>query len=515
MKTPAELHLPWPDWRPGQRLAIRTALTTKKPHTIIQAPTGSGKTAIAGAIAAQRGTRVGILTATNGLMQQYERLLPWLTPIRGAGNYECLAARDELKKYFRMIKHRSNIMCDDGPCRSGIKCSLKESGCEYFDAYRTALNDRTPISNYAYFLAINRYGNGLGTFSDIVCDEAHALAEELMKAHQQRIDRSLLQGKEPKTRKQWVRWANAELARLPSEGAERDDDRVKVKRLRDTLVVIAGMDRSWAWDWDQDHVVFEPTIPRQLLSMLAGKDTRVIHLSATIAPASLQILGIDPADIEHHEMPSRFDVKNRPVYVLKCVRVDYKWNQSEHDWWLRTIDQIVKGRTDRNGLIHTVSYERADDIIANSKYRDLMITRNFWGRPCAPRAKDLAGALDELRTSRTPKILVHPAIGTGYDFAHDMARYQIVAKLPFPNTTSSIMRARITHTEGYRDNLTMRTLVQTVGRPVREDTDWAETFIIDDHARWFLTQDQYRDLAPDSFLEAVQWIKRVPDPPSL
>lgn len=507
MQQPSELHLPWPDWRPGQRLAIRTGLGKKKRHIVIQAPTGAGKSAIAGALCQIDARRTCILTATNGLTRQYEDSLPWLAIIRGAGNYSCDAATGELARYFRLLRDRGrHVKCDDGPCRSGVQCSLKEQGCSYYDAYRHAKTQRTVLTNYAYFFAIHRFGQGLMPFERIVLDEAHDVADQLMKASAVELARHHLRGRKiPRTVKGWVDLAGLLLAELPVEGSERDDERVRIRKLREQLKQLTLMDATWAWDGRPDVIEFQPTIPRLLLPKLLPNFANVscVWLSATVTPATMALLGIDPDDIDFHVMPSRFDIARRPIYVVKCVRVDSRMSDIERDYWIKTMDRIIATRTHLRGIIHTVSYARAEDIMRRSKYRDLMVTH-------APGLHNLDRALKYFRTSREPRIMVSPALTTGYDFKGDDARWQIVAKLPFPDTRSAIMKARASATLRYTDNLTMQTIVQTCGRINREDTDWGETFIVDNHADWFLKKNN--DLAPRSFLDALQWVGHVPPP---
>ena len=183
MKPPSAFGLPYDAWRPGQTLAIRTGQSAKTPHVVIQAPTGSGKTAIAVALSQGDNRRAAILTATNHLSDQYLRTAPVLHGIRGMGNYVCLAAPAEHRKYFPLRDiERSPVTCDDGMCRSDIDCTLKPDGCTYFDDVRQAFVSTAVQTNYKYWLSMRRYANGLGPFSLVICDEAHALPEELMDA---------------------------------------------------------------------------------------------------------------------------------------------------------------------------------------------------------------------------------------------------------------------------------------------------------------------------------------------
>lgn len=499
MKPPRSYGLPYDAWRPGQTLAVRTAQYAKTPHVVIQAPTGSGKSLIAAALTRMDDRRRVILTATKGLMEQYGSTFPFLYDIRGMSNYECLAARDEFQKVFQL--RRGPVMCDDGPCHGGARCSLKDQGCLYFDRYRSALAHRTPLSNYAYWLATRRYGKGLG-MADPICDEAHALPEQLMAACALAIPKSLLTAAPPTTHEGWRHWAELMIHTL-APGSD-DDTRVRRHKTVETLKTLARIDGTWAWDETDHQFVFEPVVPRLLLPLLHTFDhvSTVVYLSATITPHTLRLLAIDPADVTFHTIRSTFPVERRPVYLVPGARNDYRITDEGRAELYDAVWTFVDPRASlhRRGIIHTVSYQRQRETIGACPTH--LRNRLVWHKGPG----DLAKAVARYRT--TPgAILVSPSVMTGWDFPDDECRWQVILKVPFPNTTSAIMRARIAATEGYRDHLTMQTLVQACGRPVRSDTDWGETAIFDEHVGWFLRK--YQDLAPRSFLDAVVSTRRA------
>lgn len=501
MNSPRDLHLPYDDWRPGQRLAIRTALHAKTMHTVINAPTGSGKSTIAAALMRLDPGRTVMLTASKQLERQYLGTFPWLTNIHGMANYECLLPKDDLLQ----IRKRSTVrMCDDGPCRRGVSCDLKNDGCLYFDAYRNALGSDHVLTNYAYWLAIRRFGKGLGMTTRLVLDEAHALPEELMSAYRIEIPLALVRAQRtlPRTWREWTHFALSVAASLNVEAGPggSEDGRAKKQRLVDSLKMLSAIDETWAWDVLDTKVVFEPTIPKLLMPMLAGPSTarHIVYLSATITPSTLRLLDIPTADTTFRTMKSRFPVARRPTYLVECTRVDHKMSIEQRTWWLSRIDKIIAKRLDRKGIIHTVSYQRAFDIVKASAYRGLMLAPT--------RASELATALERFRTAPAPMILLSPSISTGVDFPYKSAEYQIIAKMPFPDTRSTIVKARIEATEGYRDHLTAQALVQATGRVMRAEDDQGETFILDDHARWFIPKAREQGLLPEWFLESLVWI---------
>lgn len=514
MKPPRDLQLPYDNWRPGQRLAIRTALHSKTPHVVIQAPTGSGKSLVAAALTRLSPYRSVILTATKGLMEQYGRDYgDLLYDVRGMANYECLAATDEFKTYFPLKSRSARIMCDDGPCRSGAKCTLKDNGCLYFDRYRSALASNAVLTNYSYWLSMRRFGRGLGLAQQLVCDEAHALPEQLMSACRIEIPHTIVDSKaRPKSSRGWKQWAEAKIESLAPGGD--DDFRHRREKLVDNLKALAAIDETWAWDTDAHATVFEPTIPRLLMPMLHTFDaaSTIVYLSATITPAMLRLLDIDDADVTFMSLPSHFPLDRRPVYLVPGGRVDYRMTGDTADRWHAKMAVISQDRRDRKGIYHTVSYARQSEIVARSPQADRMIfvDRNS-AHPGACRSTMEAVERFKASPQDDGAILVGPQFTTGWDFPMTDAEYQIICKVPFPNTQSAITRARVKATAGYRDHLTSQNLIQACGRIVRSDADQGETFIVDEHVNWFL--EQAHDMIPSWFAESIVKTRRTVRPP--
>lgn len=475
-------------------------MAQKTRHTLIQAPTGTGKSLIALALAKLSRSRSTILTANKGLAEQYRREAPWLTDVRGMSNYPCLAAQDEFQMMFPITKAQT---CDSGPCRSGATCTLKESGCEYFDAVRAAQASRTVLTNYDYWIASRRYGAGLGAVDLLVCDEAHASPERLMSASRLVMPGYILPRVLPRTAMGWRQWAESTHDRLKRQKPSLDQ-RMRVQRLLDNLERLASdLGEGWAWEiLPDDSVAFEPITAAPFLGDLTNGVKHLVHLSATITPTTLRLLGVDPTDVRLCVLESGFPLEARPVWLMGSARVDFRMTEQAMGSWLQDIDTVIGDRLDRKGLVHTISYQRQQFLLDHSQYRGIML---------APRrASELERTIQEFRQSAAPKVLVSPAIMTGYDFPYQDAEYQIIVKVPFPDTRSSITKQRLKAIPGYRDYLTMQALVQAVGRIMRAADDQGETLIVDAHARWFLRE--HADLAPRAFLDAVHVTGRIPRP---
>ena len=73
--------------------------------------------------------------------------------------------------------------------------------------------------------------------------------------------------------------------------------------------------------------------------------------------------------------------------------------------------------------------------------------------------------------------------------------------MPYPSTADPQIKARMEMSAGYYEWLTALKLVQSYGRTVRSEEDYADTFIVDAQFKRFLGEN--RDLMPTWFLEAI------------
>src|SRR5438552_1565175 len=232
---------------------------------------------------------------------------------------------------------------------------------------------------------------------------------------------------------------------------------------------------------------------------------RVMLTSATVRPRTLSLLGIQSEEVEIEDCPSTFPVQNRLVTHIPTVRLNHRSSETDVLLWVMRMDQIIGRRLDRKGIIHTVSYDRARLILERSQYKDLMLTH---------RAGGVAYAVSQFKRAKAPSVLVSPSVTTGVDFPDDECRYQIIAKVPFPEVRSTLVRARTEADPEYGLYLAMQSVVQAAGRGVRSQTDWCETYIVDDMWTWFYGRNQ--GMAPRWFREAVRRsvVIPLPAPPS-
>ena len=523
---------------------------------------GSGKSPAYLTAALAAGLRVAILTESKGLQDQVQKDFGCigLFDMRGLQNYTCRALSEGGELEDMWAKKWGRPTCNVGPCTAGLRCDLKNSGCDYFDDYRRACAARIVSTNYAYWIAIHKYGQGLGKFDWLIIDECHAAGDQLsaaMSVEFNHKDFKELESKPPKATaplQNWRMWGRVQLARIQGKleffqrgakigqtvGADGvvtlihdtdipDASELKFwKNLEGKCSMLSESTDDWVTETDESNgnIRIAPVWVRKYAeSHLFLNIPRVIMMSATVRPKIKDLLSIPNDNCVFTEYPSTFSVERRPIYWIPTVRLNYESPQEDLRTWAVRIDQILGRRLDRKGIVHTVSYARQKYLLEHSRFRDYMY-HNTPGN-----AQEVVKAF---RAAAAPAVLVSPSVGTGFDFVGNQARFQIIGKVPFRDARGAILKSQVQEDPDYLNYLTAQDLIQTSGRVVRSPDDFAETFILDDSIEWFLKQYSgypyntetgrfvlsgkprpERNFFPKYFLEAFQRIDSVIDPPSL
>lgn len=489
-------------WRPNQDTACESMLNPKPRFLLQVCPTGFGKTVVYMA-ASQFYRRTVVLTSTKGLQTQLMSefgSMPGVVDIRGKGNYQC--------------RLNTKISCDSGMCAFGVRCSMKEEGgCFYYDRLREAKAAKVVITNYAYWMSQNEYGDGLGSFDFLVLDEAHSSPDHVISHTSVSLRKKdpinkLLQLNDslPNDAETWVDWSRSKLQEIRDHMEEAKEQRkekkfIRLKRLCSKLdKLVEHLDSTWIWEDNPDEVILSPIWPAPFAEeILFMGIPKVVFTSATVVPKTVSLLGVKGEKRE--EFPHSFPLENRPLVHLPTVRMNYKNGPMEERLWLTKIDNIIRDRIGTKGIIHTVSYARRNLVLAHSKYREHMITHD---------RRNTESVVRSFKMMDAPAILVSPSMTTGWDFPDSECRWQIIIKLPFPDTRGKIIQARSKRDDDFLAYLVMQQLIQATGRGVRNELDYCETFLIDDNVQWFLKK--YRHLSVKWFNGAYRISNTIPKP---
>ena len=91
--------------------------------------------------------------------------------------------------------------------------------------------------------------------------------------------------------------------------------------------------------------------------------------------------------------------------------------------------------------------------------------------------------------SKGDSVLVSPSLTEGVDLRDELARFQIVCKVPYPRL-DTYTRARNARDRRWYELKTAWAFVQMIGRAVRSDTDFAATFVLDSHFEKFVLRNE-------------------------
>lgn len=510
--SPQELGFPekFKGWRPVQEEIIWNGLLSDKRFRGNNAPVGTGKTGCYMAEAAISGERTAILTATKGLMSQlvHEFEALGIKSIKGKANYPCSAYDD--------------WTCQDG--HHSMACGDKDTpSCPYTSAYYMALGGRIVITNYAFWIAIHKYGTGLGNFDHLVLDEAHESYNMVANAMSVFIDpaepRKLLgefiptDNGDPHKWKEWakrirgscdaaLKLAEQKMQTRPSTSTVGKYQRlVTLSRKLATLALMRPDD--WVVDnTDRGYQLDPVRVGMYAEKMLFRGIPKITFVSATIRPKTLNQLGIRTADMDFWEYPSPFPAENNRIYHVPTIGLNYQSDRDDIRQWAMMHDNIYRPRLDRKHITHVGKYDLRADLVLLSKYSRYM-QYNLRG--------DVTDDLvQRFKRSQPPSILVSPSVTTGYDFPGKECECQQISKVPFPNRNKLIVAAREAMDSEYSVYQAIQTIDQAAGRPIRQETDRAETFILDNNIVWL--HNRYRYLFSPTFTRSYEAVQTIPPP---
>lgn len=197
----------------------------------------------------------------------------------------------------------------------------------------------------------------------------------------------------------------------------------------------------------------------------------VFLMSGTILSKNLfcNLNGLDVQKAVYYSIPSPFNVKNRPIYYMPLGKMSYKNKEETFKRYIPYIKKLLDKYQGRKGIIHTNSFELSNWIKDNIKDPRLIFHDSS--------NKDEMLKLH--KSSEEPTVIVSPSMDTGVSFDNDDARFQIIAKIPYPSLASQKNKLRQKNNPEWYSWKTVSGIVQMSGRPVRSHLDYADTIILD------------------------------------
>ncbi len=203
-----------------------------------------------------------------------------------------------------------------------------------------------------------------------------------------------------------------------------------------------------------------------------------IFMSATINKQSFcENMGFDKDEVAFVDTPkSPFPIEHRQIDLLNIRRLSYGSTDEDELEVIKTIDRILDEHSTERGLILTSSIPRCQKIL---RFLSPKNTRRI--RICHSTNKD-GKTQDEViseHASDPTGVLLSSSLWEGVDLKDDLSRFQIIAKVPYPNYKEKRTKAKMDKFPLWYTSQTLTKLLQGFGRSIRSNDDWAKTYVLD------------------------------------
>ena len=203
-----------------------------------------------------------------------------------------------------------------------------------------------------------------------------------------------------------------------------------------------------------------------------------IFMSATIDKQSFcENMGLKKEDVAFVDTPkSPFPIEHRKIDLLNIRRLSYGSTEEDEIEVIKTIDGILDEHSNEKGLILTSSIPRCQKIL---RYLSPKNTRRI--RICHSSNKD-GKTQDEIISEHgndPTGVLLSSSLWEGVDLKDDLSRFQIIAKVPYPNYKEKRTKAKMDKFPLWYTSQTLTKLLQGFGRSIRSKEDWARTYVLD------------------------------------
>ena len=553
-------------FRDGQREIIEAIcnsyLDDPNATLVVDAPTGAGKSLIAmwsAHVLKELGNRGYLITSDLSLQDQYEsdfyRLgLRWPS-VRGVDNYECSVNGLPFSLGDCKLKGMGYEQAEKLSCYSS---------CEYLQNRRRSIEQPVALLNYAFWLIQRNYVEDrmlqdsrevpFKSRDFVFFDEAHKVDEIVQGHFSPRVDIGIvdkfglanrfIQKQDIGTPIQTLGSIKSIVNRLLTEKSKpalfeaMQDFRKIAKVYRKAAQITKAQaakrfkNREVPRDWSSALTVFdrlkdvyckfddyvglikevgtEAMVINQMedeAKFMCVEESKMIQkylhekagfkvfMSATIGDprAFVKIMGIKNA--KFIRVPNAFNYDKSPVVFVNRHKLSFREREASLPKVVKILDQIISKHSGQRGVIHTGSYMFANYIKQNSKHTfRLMDYEN---------SKDKKGII-ELFKKKDDAVLMGPSLLEGLDLKDDISRFQIFFKVPYPNVSDPLIKAKMQHSKEWYDWKTGISIMQGVGRSVRSKDDWAVTYVLDACFRSLINKQGF---FPPSFQERIKTIK--------
>ena len=212
-------------------------------------------------------------------------------------------------------------------------------------------------------------------------------------------------------------------------------------------------------------------------------------------------MGLDIDNVAWIKLPSGFEPKKRPVVMGMVGSMSKRNLDQTFPAFIRVVDKILTSHKDEKGIIHCNSYKLGEQMCNHFRVSPHGIRLKF-----AKNADERDAIKKEHEETTMPSVIISPSMTEGFDFKDDLARWQIVAKMPYPYLGDHQVARKKELNPAWYALQTAMTIIQACGRIVRSADDYGVTYILDSDFQ--ILWDRHRKFFPTWFQAAMVWPKK-------
>jgi len=511
-------------------LEIEEKLKSGYKKIILCAPTGVGKSLV-GATVSKYFDSSFTITASKHLQDQYIKDIPFLKTVKGKQNFPCLKMMESEKVDNTRKAMRWGLTCDKGQCQEKINKNGKEvievckfkptikqvedntqeaKSCHYYLQKYDALVSKHSLWNYYAFFQIMKFNKKL--FEDYldrkvsIFDESHKIEDQIM----QFIGFDIFSGQVEECNLNTAKYDFTDLDSMiqliddmaysyakkikdvkESDSYQKEPDYESITKLerrydraaQAKIDILTDKDNFVVNDPVQDlngnfRAISVKPIDVSTFANSFFTTEYQIFMSATIDKFSFcENMGLQQDDVAFIDtLKSPFPIEHRRIDLLNIKRLSYGSTENDELEVIKTIDRIMDEHSGERGLILTSSVPRCQKIL---RYLSPKNTRRI--RICHSYNKD-GKTQDEIISEHVADptgVLLSSSLWEGVDLKDDLSRFQIIAKVPYPNYKEKRTKAKMDKFPLWYTSQTLTKLLQGFGRSIRSEDDWAKTYVLD------------------------------------
>jgi Rad3-related DNA helicase len=500
--------------------ALNSFISEKKKFVILELGTGVGKSATGITIARflnekfaiknrlqDSKTGAYIVTTQKILQEQYLRdfgtsSCNLIKSIKSSNNYTCSFYKDqscaESKRILNSLAKHLNGTEFQKQCKSN---------CAYSNEKQEFIDSSLAITNFSYILAETTYAGKLEPRQLLVVDEAHNTETELSKfievTFSEKFAKDVLKCRLPKseTQKSVYEWISTtykkslvkHMSEVEKALLKLSDDiegyGVYSKQYEILDKHICKINR-FLEVYKEENWIMNLCLP-QFENKKAGKkyefkpidvapysqDTffrlgeKVLLMSATIVNSKIfcESLGIKDEEVSFMSIPSPFPKSNRPIHFLPIGSMSKSSIDDTLPKVVEVIRMLLEKHPKEKGIIHATNYKIARYVQENIDSKRIMLHDSS--------NRDLV--LKHHVESKDPTVLISPSMMEGVDLYDDLSRFQIICKVPFPYLGDLVVKKRMEKNRFWYPYMTAKSVIQSLGRSIRNESDHAVSYILD------------------------------------